>query len=242
MATTETPPQINVAVYLRDLRAIFETQPVGRGSLALLEMVSLQLSQAAGWLAQLSPDAIVQRSAQPLIDDVAAAQARLGYMLSKASAIASSADVYATKLLQIYTFVANPILNGVYAPEMMRDLPQSARRGITLQPGGQGKSQGEAFIAATSWNQSVVAANVDASMGRGWAADLLRESISKIAVQLQLSAPGEDPTAADATVAAVRQLAAAPGALLQAITGVSPRALLIAGVVIVVLVVAIRSR
>ena len=240
MATTEAPPQINVGEYLRNLRRIFDTQPVGRGTLALLEMVSLQLSQAAGWLAQLSPDAIVQRSAQPLIDDVKAAQERLGYMLTKSRAIVDSTDPHEVKLLSLYGFVAKPILDGVYGAPMMAELPISARRGITLQPGGTGKSFGDAFVAATSWNQAVVAANVDASMGRGWAADLLRESISKIAVQLQLSAPGEDPTAADATVNALRQLAAAPGALLQAVTGFSPRALLIAGVVLVVLVVALR--
>lgn len=230
-SSTETVQQINVGVWHNDLRAVYNTAPIGPGALALLQVCNLQLEQAATWVEGLSGDVFVQRGLGSFEDDFAATVEQLRACAVKYTEIAASSDPREVRYVAIQNFVAGPILDGRYPAPMVASLPRIGQRGIYVLPDGSGKGFGIAYRTATLWNQAVVAADVDARLGRETVPNAIRRMLSRAAVQVEVSAPGEDPTLRDVTADSLRTLADAPGAILRAVTGgLGP--LLLGGVVV----------
>jgi hypothetical protein len=220
MATQEkSGTAINIPTWHRDLRATFETNKIGSGAVALLELINLQLAQAASYVGGLTGDLFVQRGLGSWPDDYEASSARLTWMVAKLNEIVSGSDPAEVKLVAIYNYVASPVLDGLYPADMLASLPQIGRRGIYVMPDGRGKSFGDAIASATLWNQAVVAGDVDRKLGDGWASNAIRSMLSQAATQIGRSAPGEPTTAADVTAGYLDALAAAPGKLLRAVGG-----------------------
>lgn len=219
MATTETHSAINIGVWHKDLRATFELAPVGPGSVALLELLNLQQAQALTYVAGLSQDIFIERGLGSWTEDMAGAQERLAWMVAKLASIVGSSDNYEVKLVAIYNFIARPVLDGLYPQAMLDALSPVGRRGIIRKPDGGGKGFGDAFVSATLWNQAVVAGDIDRKLGNDWATNAVREVLTKAAIQLEKSAPGEDATLVDVVGDKLRALADVPGDVLRAITG-----------------------
>lgn len=211
------PLQINVAVWHDDLRGIFETEELGAGALALVEIVALQLDQARGFVEGLSGDVLLERGLGEWQQDYDAAAARIGWIATKFKRISEGPETPEVKLAAVWNFVARPILDGVYPTAMMADLPAFAKRGITAQGDGSGRGMGEAYGSATLWNQAVTASDLDHHYSDDFLTNAYRKMLSNVVVELQRSAPTEQPTWADKTVVAVEAVADAPRALLEAI-------------------------
>ena len=220
MATQEkSGTQINIPTWHRDLRETFNTNKLGSGAVALLELINLQLGQAASYVGGLTGDVFVQRGLGSWQDDFEASSARLTWMVGKLNEIVTGSDPAEVKLIAIYNYVAAPVLDGLYPADMLAALPRIALRGIFVMPDGRGKGFGDAVASATLWNQAVVAGDVDRKLGTGWANNAIRSMLTQVAVQLGRSAPGEPTTAADVTAAYLDALAAAPGKMLRAVGG-----------------------
>ncbi len=236
-STTEETMQINVAVWHNDLRDVYNAAKTGAGAVAVLEVINLQLAQAAGWVADVTDDVFIEKSLANWREDYAAAQARLGVLVTELRRIIDSADTLSNKALAIHNFIARPVLDGIYPKDLVAKFPTLGKRGLTLQPGGTWKGQGDAYWSATLWNQAVIAGDINRKLGSDWATNAIRGTLTKVAEQLATSAPGEDPTAADAVIKALQKVADAPGDIFRAVTGLSP--IVVAGAAAVVLVLAV---
>lgn len=220
MATQEKlSARIDLAAWVKGMRGIFDTAPIGNGAVALLEVLNLQLGQSASYVGDLTGDVFIQRGLGSWQDDHAAVSARLSWMVTKLQSIVSSADPYEVKLVAIFNYIAQPILNGVYPADMVAELPAIGKRGIVVMTDGRGKSFGDAVASASLWNQAAVAGDMDRKLGNTWVQDALRSVFTQAAIQLQRSAPGEPTTSADVTVAALEAAAAAPRRFVEAIAG-----------------------
>lgn len=230
------PQQINIGVWKRDLGEVYRSNTIGAGSVALLQLINLQLGQAATMVGALSDDAFIQRGIKDWRRGYDASNWRLAWMIRKLQAIAED-KLHANRALSIWNFVGRPVLEGLYPAEMMEAIAAAGMdfgirpvNGVNWKDGG--KSFGEAFAAATLWNQAAAVSDFDATLGTGWATNVVRSWLTETARQLERSAPGEDPTIADATVKVLNRLAEAPGDILRAV-GISPVVVVvtIAGVV-----------
>lgn len=240
-SSTESAIQINVAAWHNDLRATYEAGKIGPGAVALLEVINLQLAQAATWTADVTEDVYIERALVSFNEDLAASRARLAWLVNKLAEIVASETIEANKVLAIHNWIARPVLDGHYPADMLSSpsLDRVALRGIAVKPDGSGKGMGEAYYSATLWNQAVIAGDINRKLGTGWATDAIRGVLTTVATQLERSAPGEDTTAADAVAEKLRDLADAPGAIFRAVTGSSAWVLvpmLLAGVLVLVLV------
>lgn len=221
--------QINIGVWKRDLDEVYRSATVGAGSVALLQLINLQLGSAHEMVGGISDDAFAQRNIVDWRKAYSASNWRLGWMIRKLQSIADDKTMlHATRALTIWNFVGRPVLEGLYPAEMIEEIDAAGMAyGIRPVNGRDwkdgGKSFGEAFAAATLWNQAAVASNFDAThaLNPGWAANMVGAWLTETARQLEQSAPGEAPTIADATVVVLKRLAAAPGDILRAV-GISP--------------------
>lgn len=213
----ETTAQIVIPVWLKDLRATFETAPGASGSQALLMLLALQYDQTVAMVQQLSDDAFVLRGLKSFAADLRASYARTKYLARRYLEIVESNDPLALKLVNVRNYIAGPILDGRYPADMMAALNPEDRRGIIMQPGGGGRGFGDAVFSATLWNQAAVVGDFDAKLGGDWATNAMRELFSTVAMNLEESAPGDDPTLRDVTIDTLRKVADAPGALLKAV-------------------------
>lgn len=221
-SSTENAIQINVAVWHNDLRDVYNSAKRGAGAVAVLEVINLQLAQAAEWTADITDDVFIEKALTSWREDHAAAQARLTVLVAELATIIGSDDTESVKVLRIYNFIARPTLDGIYPRELVAKFDAVGRRGLVLQPGGSWKGQGDAYWSATLWNQAVIAGDINRKLGSDWATNAIRGTLTKVAEQLATSAPGEDPTAADAAIKALQKIADAPGDLFRLVTGVSP--------------------
>jgi hypothetical protein len=232
------PQQLNIGVWKRDLAEVYRSNTVGAGSVALLQLINLQLGQASTMIGALSDDAFVQRGIKDWRIAYNASNWRLGWMIRKLQSIAED-KLHATRALSIWNYVGRPVLEGLYPADMMAEI-DAAGMAYGIRPvngrdwSDGGKSFGEAFAAATLWNQAATVSDFDATLGTGWATNVVRSWLTETARQLEQSAPGEAPTIADATVVVLRRLADAPGDILRAV-GISPVmvAVTIGGVLVV---------
>ena len=220
--------QINIGVWQRDLDEVYRSNTIGGGSVALLQLINLQLGSAHDLVGGMSDDAFQQRNIAGWRDDYTAANARLGWMIKRLQTIAGGGANAATRALEIWNFIGRPVLQGRYPAEMMEQLA-AIKATRTIRPvngrdwSDGGQSFGEAFGAATLWNQAAEASNFDATHAKdpSWATNMVGAWLTETARQLERSAPGEDPTIADATVVTLRRLAETPGDILRAV-GISP--------------------
>lgn len=221
MAQREQTARIIIPTWLADLRSVYESSRIGPGAVGLLELLDVQLEQAKGYVDQLSGDVFVERGLGSWREDHAASVARWEWMATRFAEIVGRGDPAEVRLIEIENFIAAPILRGRYPAPMMAALQPEHRRGIITQSDGSGVGFGDAVASATLWNSAVVAADIDGKLGplggRTAIEDSIRRMFSRAATQVRLSAPGEDPTLADATASTLETLAAAPGQLLQAI-------------------------
>lgn len=217
--------QINVAVWLRGLANVYETDTIGGGTVALLRLLALQLAHAHDLVGSLSDDAFVQRGIASWRRDYDRAQWFMGWLVRRLDQIADSTDDEpATRALRIWNDVARPILEGHYTAELCT-AAVAAGHAMRLANGRDcadgGKDFGVAFASATLWNQAAAATDLPQARDAGWATNLYVAWLTEVAHQLEVSAPGEDPTLRDRTVEVLRALAATPAALLRTI-GISP--------------------
>lgn len=244
--------QINIGVWLRDLDKVYQADAgahensVATGTIALLKLITLQLAQAHELVASLSDDAYVQRNIKGWRDDYASAQARLGWMLARLDEIVTGTKDPSTRALEIWHDIAAPILQGDYPATMMSKLVErgpAGTRGIRPKNGKDwsdgGKGFGEAFNAATLWNQAAASTDAIEVRAPGWAANAVAAWLTETARQLEASAPGEDKTLRDHTVVVLKELAAAPGAILAA-AGISPTVVVVGLVAVVALIILLR--
>ena len=222
MAKIETASRIDYPRWIAGLRAVYNSDPTGAGGVALLKILVLQLAQAHDMVAGMSNDAFIQRGFVTWRDDWDAVNVRVGWMIGKLQRIVDSGNPREVQLVEIHNFVARPILDGLYPAEMLAGVSAanpSGLRGIRMRPGGGGKSFGDAFASATLWNQAASVGDLDRAQGSGWAANAIRSLLTTVEVQLQRSAPREQPTWADAASKAIDKIKDAPAALLNAVTG-----------------------
>lgn len=221
MATRESTSRIDIPTWLNDLRQVYDTSPITKGAQALLLLLNLQLEQAATYIGDLSGDGLVEAGIGQWRADFAASVERLRYMANRYSEIQTSGDNAETRLVAVFNFIAQPILRGVYPAPMVSALLPEYRRGIIVRPDGSGTGFGDAVASATLWNQAVIAGDIDNRLsplgGRTFIEDGIRRMFTRVREQVSTSAPGEDPTLADATAETLDKLAAAPGALLKAL-------------------------
>lgn len=239
MASEKLSSRIDLGVWTKDLRRTFDTSPLGSGAVALLSILNLQLGQSASYVSDLSGDLFVERGLGSWPADHEAATLRLRWMVAKLETIASSDDPREVKLAAIYNYVARPVLDGLYPADMLAELPASAKRGIIVMSDGRGKGFGDAVVSASLWNQAVVAGDIDRRFGKAAGLDAIRAVLTQVAVQLETSAPGEDPTWADQTIAQLKVLAAAPGKILAAVGG--PNLLLYGAIAAAVVFLVVRE-
>lgn len=218
--------QIEIGAWKKGLAQVFESNTIGGGAVALLQVLNLQLGQANEMIATISADAFVQRDLDDWRKAYTAANFRLGWMIARLKTIVDGGADESTRALEIWNFIGAPVLQGRYPAEMAEAFAAgNATAGITPRNGKDwsegGQGFGEAFAAATLWNQAAVASNFAATQGSGWAHSVVAGWLTETARQLERTAPGEKPTIADATVVVLRRLAAAPGDLLRAV-GLDP--------------------
>ena len=226
----KNPTRLLIPQWHRATRETFESDKIGAGAVGLLSMINLLQGQSAGYVADLSGDQFIARGLGSWHDDWSAVSARLTWMVAKLGDIAASGDPDEVKLVAIYNYVARPVLDGNYPADMIAALPAIAQRGIRTLPDGSGTGFGDAVWSATLWNQAVVAGDLDRKLGAGWARDAVRSLLTQVATQLERSAPGDAPTAADLTVGVLQRIAKAPGQILAAVGG--PNLMLWAGVAV----------
>jgi hypothetical protein len=237
---------INVGVWLRDLDSVYRSNTIGSGTVALLQLLTLQQSQAHELVASLADDAFVQRGIKGWRADYARAQWYLGWFVARLKAIVDTPDeLKATRALRIWNDIAAPILRGDYTAELATAAAAAGQTGPMRRKNGRdwtdgGKDFGQAYASATLWNQAAAATDLPEARAPGFVANALVAWLTEVAHQLETSAPGEDATLRDHTVKVLRDLAAAPAAILAA-AGVTPTVLVAGGVLaLLVLLVLLR--
>jgi hypothetical protein len=234
-------PQIAVAAWRNLLQSVYNASKIGAGAIALVSLVDDLRFKAHAIRNAISDDQYIKRGLGTWDADYAGLSARIeGYIATLQRAVVTPDP--SVRNMVIYGEVANPILNGQFPAAFLATLPVAARAGIVVDPKtGDGRNFGDAIMAATLWNQAVYGRDTDA-LAPFWAISSLRGVITETLRQLEISGPGDDPTATDAVVNALNAASTGAGNLLSAI-GSSKVVLVVVGVTVLgVLLWAWRTR
>lgn len=218
MAETVVVPQVEVSNWKKAVEGIFAANKTsGRGTLAIIAMVDDLRFKALGVRNPISDDIYIARGLGNWDERAAALGMRVGYYLAELKRLLEPMDA-AIRWSMMYTRIVAPILYGKFPAVMFDELPTSATAGIRIGADGNGSSFGDAVESATLWNQAVWARQSD-DLAPWWAISEFRGVMTEASRQLELSAPGEDPTATDAVVNALKKAGDGAAGLFDAVGG-----------------------
>lgn len=211
---TEHPNQLDIVAWHRMLRDLYVADPLS-GSLAALTVMDDAMRAAAELRLGATWDQIVTRGLVIWDRDFAAEQLRLA-RLREFVELSKTIDDVSVRDLYLTANVYDPIFRGRYPADWfgsMSKVAQSNMRGST--DGTLRMLGGDASGVATLYNQMSALQALTGDRTLEW----LGAAFNAAALQLEVSAPGEAPTAADAVRDAIDKAAATTGDLLASVGG-----------------------